>query len=354
MTNALTASGLFGRLFSDETIAAEFSAARFTGRMLAFEAAWTEALASVGAVTAADAEGALAAIAAFDPGEIARLAPGSAQDGLPVPALVKALRNSLDAGPAKAIHSGATSQDVIDSAMAMTFQAVVGILDARLAEVLTLLEDLSDRFGTSPLMARTRMQLALPATVGLRLSAWRRPLAEHRARLEPLRAEICRVQVGGAVGRRDLPEGKGDAVAADVARQLGLAEAPVWHSDRSGPVAMGHWLTLVAGTLGKIGQDMALMTQQGVDELRLAGAGGSSAMPHKQNPVLAETLVALARFVAGQQGILAQAMIHEQERSGAAWALEWLTLPAMAEATGAALVHAETLLASVERIGPAE
>jgi 3-carboxy-cis,cis-muconate cycloisomerase len=74
-------------------------------------------------------------------------------------------------------------------------------------------------------------------------------------------------------------------------------------------------------------------------------------MPHKQNPVLAETLVALARHVAGLQGTLAQAMIHEQERSGAAWALEWLTLPAMAEATGAAVRHTGSVLAAIRRIG---
>lgn len=353
MTNALTASGLFGGQFSDPTLAAEFSATAFARRMLAFETAWTRALARVGAVPEDEAAAALAAIAAFDPGAVAVLAQGSDRDGLPVPALVKALRQGLDAGPAKAIHSGATSQDVIDSAMALTLIAVTEALDARLATALTQLDDLAARFGPAPMMARTRMQAALPATVALRLDAWRRPLADHRARLVPLRAEFGRVQVGGAVGRRDLPEGQGTAVAEEVARLLGLAPAPVWHNDRSGPVAMGHWLTLVAGTAGKIGQDVALMAQQGVDELRLSGAGGSSAMPHKQNPVLAEAMIALARFVAAQQGLLAQAMVHEQERSGAAWALEWLTLPAMAEATGAALCHLTRLLGSIEGMGAA-
>ena len=95
------------------------------------------------------------------------------------------------------------------------------------------------------------------------------------------------------------------------------------------------------------------MAQQGVDEVTLSGAGGSSEMPHKQNPVSAELLVTLARYVAGQQGLLAQAMVHEQERSGAAWALEWMTLPAMCEAAGAALSHGGKLLGSVTRLGAA-
>lgn len=93
------------------------------------------------------------------------------------------------------------------------------------------------------------------------------------------------------------------------------------------------------------------MSQQGIDEITMSGGGGSSAMTHKQNPILAEAMVSLARFVAGQQGVLAQAMIHEQERSGTAWALEWLTVPAMAEAAGASLRHAERLMSSVTRIG---
>lgn len=351
MTNAFTSSGLFGCLFSADAIAAEFSAETFTLRMLTFESAWTKALAEVGAVPSADADAALKAIESFGRRGVAGLAAGSDRDGLPVPVLVKALRSGLNNGPAQAIHTGATSQDVIDSAMALTLLAVAELLDAGLAQALAKLDDVNQRFGDAPLMARTRMQAAFPATVGLRLSAWKRPLADHRARLKPLRREIGRVQVGGAVGRRDLPAGQGEAVAENVARRLGLLPAPVWHTDRSAPVSLGHWLTLVAGTSGKIGQDIALMAQQGVDELWLADAGGSSAMPHKQNPVLAETNVALARFVAIQQGTLAQAMIHEQERSGAAWALEWLTLPAMAEATGAALAHLNTLFEAIERIG---
>jgi len=96
--------------------------------------------------------------------------------------------------------------------------------------------------------------------------------------------------------------------------------------------------------LGKIGQDIALMAQNEVGEVRLATAGGSSAMPHKSNPVLAETLVALARLNAGLLGTLGQALVHENERSGAAWTLEWLVLPRMAVATAAGLEKAAVLV----------
>jgi 3-carboxy-cis,cis-muconate cycloisomerase len=304
------------------------------------------ALGACGVVGAADVRSALAALDGFD---AAAFAPESDRDGLPVPSLVAALRRGLPPGAPRAIHTGATSQDVIDTAMVLAALSVLDLFAARLDTLLAGLDTLDARFGARPLMARTRMQAALPGVAALRIGAWRRAVQDRRDRLPAVRAEVAVVQVGGAIGARDMPAG--EAVAAHVAATLGLRAGPVWHTDRAAMVGLGHWMTLVAGTLGKIGQDIALMAQQGVDEIALDGGGGSSAMPHKQNPVLAEVTVALARHVAGMQATLAQAMIHEQERSGAAWALEWLTLPAMAEATGAALRHAQTLVASIRRIG---
>ncbi|MDO7622314.1 MAG: 3-carboxy-cis,cis-muconate cycloisomerase [Loktanella sp.] len=351
MTNSFTSSGLFGSLFSDDAIATKFSAASFTKRMLEFEASWTNALVEVGTVSAADGVAAIAAINAYGFGD---LGPSSGRDGLPAPGFVAALKHGLPAGAADAIHKGATSQDVIDTATVLTCRAVAEDLRARMQTVVSQVDELEHRFGARQMMARTRMQGALPATVGLRLGAWKRPLMDHLARLDGVLDDLSFAQIGGAIGLRNTPEGQGDRVAASVAASLGLRLGPVWHADRSAIMAFGHWLALVTGTLGKIGQDVALMAQHGVDEIAMSSGGGSSAMPHKQNPIAAETMVTLARFVAGQQGVLLQAMVHEQERSGAAWALEWMTLPAMAEATGASLNHAVRLLGSVARMGAAD
>lgn len=348
MTNRLTTSGLFGTLLADDAIAAEFGAAAFLARMLEFESAWTQALATLEVISAEAAQKAQTRIAGFGTRD---LSSGSDADGLPVPLLVAQLRAGLSPDDSAAVHSGATSQDVIDTAMVLSCLAVLDRLAPRLQDLCATIRALEQKSGHRPMMARTRMQAALPATALLRLSAWRNPLEGHLARLDSLRQEVGHVQVGGAIGLRDAPAGHGQEIARRVANQLGLSLGPVWHSDRSGFVAFGHWLTLVAGSLGKIGQDIALMAQQGVDEIALSGGGGSSAMPHKQNPVRAELMVTLGRFVAGQQGVLAQAMIHEQERSGAAWALEWMTLPLMAEATGAALRHGTLLMSSIERVG---
>jgi 3-carboxy-cis,cis-muconate cycloisomerase len=342
---------LFGELLSDSEIALEFGADAFTRHMLEFELAWTRALGQCGIVPVDDAEAAEDAIMAF---AIPDLGESSNRDGIPVPALVSAIRQGLPEGVAHAIHSGATSQDVIDTAMVLSCLSAVDILSQRIGSVLEAMEEVLERFGDRPLMARTRMQASLPATVALRIEAWKRPLEDHLARADKVRSALQVVQIGGAIGIRENPNKHIEDCAETLAEILGLKLGPVWHTDRSRMVEFGNWMMLVAGTLGKMGQDIALMSQQGVDKIALRGGGGSSAMPHKQNPVASEIMTTLARYASGQQAILGQAMIHEQERSGAAWALEWLTLPAMAEAVGASLRHAKTLMTSVECMGMAE
>jgi 3-carboxy-cis,cis-muconate cycloisomerase len=132
---------------------------------------------------------------------------------------------------------------------------------------------------------------------------------------------------------------------SELAKTLGLGVASrSWHTARDGLAEFASWLSLVSGTLGKIGQDVAMMAQNEIGETVLAGGGKSSAMHHKSNPVQAELLVALARFNATQLSGLHQALIHEQERSGAAWTLEWMVLPGMVSACGASIIHASNML----------
>jgi len=347
MANALTQNGIFGELLNDPEVARAFSADRMLHHMLSFEIAWTEGLRKSGRVSGTGAAQALSALAGFQP-DMAALGAGSERDGVPVPALVKALRAGLSDESAAAIHTGATSQDVVDTALVLILREVSDGLDQRLTEVLDALADLRARFGGAEMMGRTRMQAALPVPVSRRIDGWSAGLRTRKDALSTLRLRVEKVQVGGPVGFRDDHLGE---MAGHVAKALSLGNAPVWHSDRSSLFDYGAWLAGVAGALGKLGQDIALMAQQGVDEVVLARSGGSSAMPLKQNPVLAETLVTLARYTTGQLGVLGQCLVHEQERSGAAWALEWMVLPDMCEATGTTLRHAMTLLGGIERLG---
>jgi 3-carboxy-cis,cis-muconate cycloisomerase len=171
------------------------------------------------------------------------------------------------------------------------------------------------------------------------------------ARLDALPPEVLVVQFGGAAGTLEkLGDDKAGPVRAALAAALGLGDAPQWQSQRDRIAEMGGWSATTTGALGKLGQDVALIAQAG-GEITLAGGGSSSAMPHKANPVGAELLMALARFNAAQLGGLHQSMVHEQERSGAAWTLEWLLLPPMLVAAGAALRTAVDVVSSIRALG---
>lgn len=329
-----------GGLFADPGMAALWSPEAQLAGMRAFEAAFSRALGDEGAARTIEGM-------TFDMND---LRAGTGQDGVVVPRLVKQMKAA--AGDAAAIHKGATSQDVIDTATALAMRDTLALVDTRLAVLEEALETLTARFGDNPLMGRTRMQAATEITVADRIAPWLLPLADHRARISEARPRIARLQLGGASGdRADLGK-RAPQVAADMAAALGLENPDrAWHAMRDGVAEFAGLLSLVTGTLGKMGQDVALMAQQGLSEIALSGGGTSSAMAHKQNPVLAELLVTLARFNAGQLALMHQALVHEQERSGAAWALEWMVLPQMAQATGRALAAAITLAGQVKRIG---
>ena len=334
---------LLSALAGDPEIEAAFTDAAEIAAMLRFETALAEAEAAAGLIPAAAAARIAAACADFAP-DWPALRAGLARDGVAVPELVRQLRAAVGEPHAGSLHRGATSQDVIDTGLVLRLGPVLDVLDARLDALDAALAALSAREGVAPLMAQTRMQRALPFTAADKLETWRGPISRHRARLAALRPRLLRLQLGGPVGTRAELGAAAEAVAAHMAGRLGLADAPAWHAQRDGVAEFGAWLALVAGGLGKIGQDVALMAQNEVGAVRLAGGGTSSAMAHKSNPVPAELLVALARHAAGLSGTLQTALVHENERSGAAWTLEWLVLPPLVVTAGAALRTALSLV----------
>jgi 3-carboxy-cis,cis-muconate cycloisomerase len=337
-------SPLLQALVGDEEVGACFSNAVELAAMLRFEAALVDAEAEAGLIPPAAARAIGKACESFRP-DWQALAAGLARDGVVVPALVKQLRAAVGETHGRFVHVGATSQDVVDTGLALRLQDVTRILLDRLNALILALDDLKRRDCAIPLMAHTRMQRALPFTAADKLDTWTAPLKRNRERLLELAPHVLVIQLGGPIGTRAELGDKGDAVAAALAARLGLGVAPAWHSQRDRVGEFGAFLSLLSGTLGKIGQDIALMVQNEVGAMLLPSGGGSSAMAHKSNPVGAEVLVALARLNAGLLGTLHQALVHENERSGAAWTLEWMVLPQMTIATAAGLRHAQTLIA---------
>ena len=337
---------LLSALAGDPELEALFTDAADLAAMLRFESALAEAQADAGLIAPGAAARIAAACADFSPDWTA-LRAGLARDGVVVPELVRQLRAAVGEQHAQDVHKGATSQDVIDTSLVLRLAPALAILDGRLDDLDAALARLSARDGAQSLMAQTRMQRALPFTVADKIETWRGPIPRHRARLANLRPRLLKLQLGGPVGTRAELGPAAEVIAADMAGRLGLSDAPAWHAQRDTIAELGAWLALVSGSLGKIGQDVALMVQNEVQTVRLAGGGTSSAMAHKSNPVSAELLVALARFTAGLSGTLTGAVVHENERSGAAWTLEWLILPQLVIATGAALRTALGLVAAV-------
>ncbi|MBX9462117.1 MAG: 3-carboxy-cis,cis-muconate cycloisomerase [Aquamicrobium sp.] len=335
-------SGLLG----DEEVVSCFSAQADIAAMLAFETALAAAEAEEGLIDSGAAAVIAAALDTFEP-DMDRLRAGVARDGVVVPELVRQLRVAVGEPHASRVHFGATSQDVIDTSLAIRLKDAIDIIDARLDAVVEQLGGLEARDGAIETMAHTRMQAAIPVSASRKIASWREPLERHRERLGAVRDDVCVLHFGGAVGTLEKLGDAAPAVTRRLAEKLGLrALSRARHSERDGIVAFASWLSLVTGSLGKMGQDVALMAQSEVGEVKLSSGGGSSAMPHKVNPVGAETLVALARFNATLVAGMHHAMVHENERSGAAWTMEWLTLPQMVVATASALRTADQLVSS--------
>ena len=335
-------SALFAPLLADKETAQLFSDRSAVRAMLDFEVALARAEERMGLVPPGASAAIAAAVSELEP-DWQRLGRASSESGHPVAELVSQIR-SRSGDFADCVHRGATAQDVMDTALVMRIKVALGQFDARLRSLMAELAELAQHHRGTAMTGRTRYQQAVPVTFGLKVAGWLLPLVRHRDRLAAMRPRIEVVQLGGAAGTLAALGGKGLPVTEILASDLGLGvPAAPWHSQRDGFAELASWLSLLTASLAKVGQDVALLAQSEVGEVSDGSVGGSSAMPHKSNPVRSEVLVAMGRANANLLSTMHQAVIHEQERSGSAWTLEWLTLPQMMVLAGASLGHAQTV-----------
>lgn len=339
-------------LLGDEPVAAHFTAVAEIDVLVRFEAALAIAQEAAGVIPAGAATAIGERCAQFEP-DMEALKQATRRDGVCVPELVRQLRDGLAQDVAEHLHFGATSQDVIDTGLVLRLRPVMEEYHQRLDTLIERIGDAESRFGNRQLMAHTRMQRAVPISVSDKLANWRKPLAVLKDSLGHVQTRVLRLQFGGAAGTLDRLGEKGPEVSSRLAAELDLADDGCWHTDRTAIAELAGWLARLTGVLGKIGQDTTLMAQNEVGQITLSGGGTSSAMAHKNNPVAAETLVALAGFNATLVSGMHNALVHENERSGSAWTLEWMLLPQMAVAAGAALGTANRLMGSIQNIGAA-
>ena len=332
---------LHSSLWRDARIDEIFEPAAEISALLRFEVALARSQAAQGMISDAAATAIAELCATFAP-DLAALNGGIARDGMVVPELVSQLRAKLPGEHRDALHFRSTSQDAIDTCLVLQLRGVIDILESRLGESLDSLDNLTKRFADVAQMGRTRMQRALPLKAGDRITAWKAPLQRDLERLGAVKAGLLVLQIGGPIGTDPSPW----AIRLGELLELCVPQRS-WHTARDELANFASWLSIVSGSTGKIAADIAMMAQNEIGEVTIAGGGRSSAMHHKSNPVQAEVLVAIGRFNAALLGGFHQSLIHEQERSGSAWALEWMMLPEMASITGASLAHLIKLLRSL-------
>ena len=339
----------------------------FVQAMLAFEAALARAQEAAGAIPAGAGERIAAACDAGGFDVDALVAEGSRVGTIAIP-LVKALTAAVakaDADAALVVHWGGTTQDVLDTAQVLVTRRVLALVDRDLSVLVSALLKLADEHGDAALLGRTLMQPAQVTSLGFKLAGWIAPLVRAQVRLRQAGAAALQVQLGGAVGTRAAMGDSGDAVLAGVARLLEL-RAPVaaWHTQRDELVALGCEFGLLAGSLGKIAKDISLLAQGEVGELAEpagGGRGGSSAMPHKRNPVAAMLALAGALRAPQRVAALLAAMAQEHERGLGNWQAELAefqelmagthgALAALAQAAGGLQVDAARMRRNIDAL----
>lgn len=332
-------SPLYGQLLSDARTAQHLGDAAQIRAMLTVEGELALAQAETGLIPQDAADAIVAAAASLIP-DPARLAKGVASAGVPVPALVKALKEALPAEHARWVHFGATSQDIVDTALILNIREILIDHQARLLAVINGLADLAETHRGTLIAGRTRTQQAVPMSFGLKVAQWLAPLLHQLDRLDELRPRLLRLQLGGAVGTLAAMGDSAADINERLAKRLDLVAGPCWHTQRDTLAELSGWLGLTTGSLGKMAQDWLWLAQSEVGEIRFSNGGGSSTMPQKCNPVDAEIIVAMARTSAAAVGQMHQTLLQEHERSGSAWTQEWFQLPQQLMASSVALRHA--------------
>jgi 3-carboxy-cis,cis-muconate cycloisomerase len=331
-------TGLFAGTFARGGAAAAVSDDAWFRALLDVEAALARAAAAVGVVPATAADAVTAACADPSRLDLATVVARAADAGNPVPPLVRALQDAVGERDAVAVHVGATSQDVVDTALVLLARRAVAEVDADLAAAAHLCAALARTHRDDVVMGRTLLQQALPTTFGLKAATWLAGLDGARLRLAEVVASLP-VQYGGAVGTLAASSGAGVAVRQALAAELGLvAPAVPWFTVRLPVADLAGALGAAAGVVATVAVDVVLLAQTEVAEAAEVGQGrgGSSAMPHKRNPVAAISARACARRAPGLVATLLGAMEQEHERAAGAWHSEWPTLTDLLTTVGSA------------------
>jgi 3-carboxy-cis,cis-muconate cycloisomerase len=329
-------SAIFADMFGTPAMRAVFGDMAFLARCTEVEAALARAQARLGVIPADAAalisQAAAAIVEHPEMLDLARLKRETENVGYPILPLVRQLADrTAEAG--RWLHWGATTQDIMDTAVVLQIRAGLELIEQDLAAVRRHLADLARRHRDTPMAGRTHLQHALPITFGYKAAIWLSALDRHAERLAQLRPRVLLAQFGGAAGTLASLGSGVDVVKSrtELARELGLGDPPItWHVTRDGIAETVQFLALLAGSLGKIAFDVMLMSATEFGEAAepfVAGRGSSSTMPQKRNPISCELILAAAKVLRQQAGMVLDAMVTDFERATGPWHVEWVAVP---------------------------
>jgi len=229
------------------------------------------------------------------------------------------------------VHWGATTQDIMDTAVALQVRDALDIVEADIRALRGILAGLAATHRNTPMAGRTHLQQALPITFGYKAAIWLAMFDRHQERLAQLRPRVAVVEFAGAAGTLASLGDKGFAVQESMAKELGLGvPATTWHVARDGFAEAVNLLALVTGSLGKIALDIMIMASTEFGEVYepfVKGRGASSTMPQKRNPISSELMLAASKAVRQHAGLMVDAMVQDFERATGPWHAEWIAIP---------------------------
>lgn len=363
--------------FESPAIAALWSDEALLAAMLRFELELARAQSAIGLMPDAHAHviaqvvreqfsdaAALAKLAS----EVGRQARVASTLAIPLVDTLRAAVKQRDEAAAKHVHFGATSQDVVDSAMMLQAKASLHVMDAQLQRMGDALVKQITTHRHTPMMGRTLLQTAVPITFGFKAAVWLSGVARSRTALQAQAASLP-LQLGGAAGSLHALSFKGQALQDELAKRLDLQSPRItWHAQRDVVARLGSELAILCGVLGKFGLDIALAMQNEVGELsepHEAGRGASSAMAHKRNPVGAMHMAQAAAHAPQLAATLMHQQHAEHERALGNWQAQLFVLRDLVQLTGGALdagvevveglqVHAAQMLKNLQGASASE
>jgi 3-carboxy-cis,cis-muconate cycloisomerase len=246
------------------------------------------------------------------------------------------------------VHWGATTQDIMDTAVVLQVRAGLEIIEKDITELRGILAGLSKRYRDTPMAGRTHLQQALPVTFGYKTAIYLAMFDRHAERLAQLKPRVLVGQFAGAAGTLASLGDKGFEVQQALCEELGLG-VPVstWHVARDGLAEVMNFFGLVTGSLGKIALDIMMMASTEFGEVYepfVKGRGASSTMPQKRNPISSELMLAAAKGVRQHAGLMLDAMVQDFERATGPWHAEWMAIPESFVLTAGSLHQAKFAL----------